>query len=146
MGRTFQHLNREWDVELTGMSHGVASGFPPNITSWGVQFKPVDDQSVEPFYGSIRSPDPAQLSDIDLRKSLESALVMKALEDPNWDWRTVKGVADDTGLPEDKVRELLESSTSVIRSSVPDKEGRSLYTTRQHYKRRRSFLDSLRTT
>jgi hypothetical protein len=146
VGRTFQHLNRTWDVELTGLSHGVASGFRPKITSWGVRFKPVDDPSVEPVYGSIGRPDPAQLSEDDLGKSLEPALVAKALEDPNWDWRTVKGVAHDTGLTEERVRELLESSMSVLRSSVPDKEGRSLYTTRQHYKRRRSFLDSLRTT
>jgi hypothetical protein len=146
VGRTFQHLNRAWDVELTGTSHGVASGFPPNTTSWGVRFKPVDDPSAEPVYGSIWRPDPTQLSEDDLRKSLESALVAKALEDPNWDWRTVKGVADDTGLTEERVRALLESSTSVLRSSVPDKKGRSLYTTRQHYKKRRSFLDSLRTT
>ncbi len=146
VGRTFQYLNRRWDVQLTGMSHGVGSGFLPNTSSWGVQFKPIDDQSVEPFYGSISSPDLTQLSDDDLRKSLESALVLKALEDPNWDWRTAKGVATDTGLPEERVRELLESSTPVMRSSVPDKEGRSLYTTRRHYKSRRSFLDSIRTT
>ncbi len=146
MGRTFQHLNRVWDVELTGTSHGVASGIQPNITSWGVWFKSIDDPSTGPVYGSISRPDPAQLLEDDLRKSLESALVAKALEDPHWDWRTVKGVANDTGLTEEKVRGLLESMTSVLRSSVPDKEGRSLYTTRQHYKKRRSFLDSLRTT
>jgi hypothetical protein len=144
VGRTFQHLNRTWDVELTGTSHGVASGFPPNTTSWGVWFKPADDPSAEPIYGSIWGPDPAQLAEDDLRKSLESALVAKALEDPKWDWPSVKGIAKDTGLPEERVRELLASSLSVLRSSVPDKEGRSLYTTRQHYKKRRTFLDSLR--
>jgi hypothetical protein len=115
------------------------------LTSWGVWFSRVDDKSAKPFYGSVLKSDLSELSDEDLRKSLESALVMKALEDPEWDWRTVAGVAEETGLPKGKVRELLESSTSVIRSSVPDNEGRSLYTTRQHYKARRSFLDSLRT-
>lgn len=146
MRRTFQHLNRTWDVGLTGTSHGVASGIPANTTSWGVWFTSADSPPAPPVYGSIWRPDLAQLSEDDLRKSLESALVENALEDPSWDWRTIKGVADDTGLPEEKVRELLESSRSVLRSSVPDKEGRSLYTTRQHYKRRRTFLDSLRAT
>jgi hypothetical protein len=145
MDRRFQHLNHEWRVELSGTSHGVASGISPKLTSWGVWFSRVDDKSAKPFFGSVLKSDLSKLSDEDLRKSLESALVMKALEDPEWDWRTVAGVAEETGLPEGKVRELLESSTSVIRSSVPDNEGRSLYTTREHYKARRSFLDSLRT-
>ena len=145
VGRRFRHLNREWDVELTGVSHGVSSGVPAKITSWGVWFRPTDDQSVEPFYGSISRPDPAELSDDDLRQSLETALVTKALEDPNWDWRTVRGVVQSTGLSEERVRELLESSTSMLRSILPGKGGKTLYTTRQHYKKRRSFLDSLRT-
>ena len=84
MGRTFQYLNREWNVELTGMSHAVASGFSPNTASWGVCFKPVDDPSAGPVYGSIWRPDLAQLSEDDVRRVLESALlVRKALEDPD---------------------------------------------------------------
>jgi hypothetical protein len=64
MGRTFQYLNREWSVEITGLWHKVAIG------RWAVQFKPVDDPSAEPVYGSIWRPDLAQLSDDDFRKSL----------------------------------------------------------------------------
>jgi hypothetical protein len=71
-------LNREWSVEITGLSHKVAIG------SWAVQFKPVDDPSAEPVYGSIWRPDLAQLSDDDFRKSLESALlIQKALDEPD---------------------------------------------------------------
>ena len=78
MGRTFRYLNREWSVEITGLSHKVATG------SWAVQFKPVDDLSAEPVCGSIWRPDLAQLSEDDFRKSLESALlVQKVLEDPD---------------------------------------------------------------
>jgi hypothetical protein len=78
MGRTFQYLNREWNIELTGLSHEVAAG------SWAVQFKPVDEPSAESVCGSIWLPDLAQLSEDDFRKSLESALlVQKALEDPD---------------------------------------------------------------
>ena len=146
MSRRFRHLNRAWDVELTGASHGVGFGFPPKVTSWGVWFRPADEPSADPFYGSIWRPNPAELSEDELRKCLEAALVIKALEDPNWDWRTVEGVAESTGLSEERVQEVLESSAAVIRSSVPDERGRPLYTTRKHYKNRRSFLDSLRTT
>ena len=146
MTRRFRHLNREWDVELTGASHGVGFGLPAKITSWGVWFRPADEPSADPFYGSIRRPDPAELSEDELGRCLEAALVLKALEDPDWDWRTVEGVAHSTGLPQQRVREVLESSAAVIRSSVHDKSGRPLYTTREHYKKRRSFFDSLRST
>jgi hypothetical protein len=74
-----QYLNREWNVDLTGMSHEVASGFSPNTAGWGVWLKPVDDASAEPVYGSIWLPDLAQLSEDDVRKSLESALLVRKL-------------------------------------------------------------------
>lgn len=147
MGRRFRHLDHDWDVELTGASHGVGFGFPPSITSWGVWFKRVDEPDAEAFYGSISKSDPADLSEDQLQRSLERALVLKALEDPNWDWRTTQGVAQSTGVSEDRVRQIVESSPGVvIRSQVPDEHGRALYASRRHYKRRRSFLDSLRTT
>lgn len=60
--------------------------------------------------------------------------VMRALEDPRYEWRTIEGVCQQTDLPPDKVREILESSSDIVRSSVPDELGRSLYTTRKHYR------------
>lgn len=146
MSRRFRHLNREWDVELTGAGHGVGFGFPAKITSWGVWFKPADEPSADPLYGSIRRSNLAELSEDELQRCLETALVLKALEDPNWDWRTVEGVAHSTGLPEERVQEVITKSAAVIRSSVPDERGRPLYTTRRHYRERRSFFDFLRST
>jgi hypothetical protein len=146
VSRRFEHLGRAWDVELTGASHGVGFGVPPKISSWGVWFRPADEPSAGLLYGSIRRPDPAELSEDELRKCLEAALVLKALEDPDWDWRTVEGVAQSTGLPVKRVQEVLESSAAVMRSSVPDERGRPLYTTREHYRKRRSFFDFLRST
>ncbi len=147
MSRRFRHLNREWDVELTGASHGVGFGFSPKITSWGVWFRPADEPSADPFYGSIRRPNPAELSEDELQRCLEAALVLKALEDPNWNWRTAEGVAHSAGLSEERVQEvIIESSAAVIRSSVPDERGRPLYTTRRHYRERRSFFEWFRST
>jgi hypothetical protein len=61
--------------------------------------------------------------------------VIDALEDPRYDWRTVESVAEQTGLSPSEVREILkESEHEVVRSSVPDESGRSLYTTRRHYR------------
>lgn len=74
-------------------------------------------------------------------------LVLKALEDSRWDWRTVDGVSRDTGLSPAEVIEILESSTDeVIRSRIGDRQGRTLYTTRRHYSATQSFLDKFRST
>ena len=77
----------------------------------------------------------------------EKDLILQALEDPKWDWRTVEGIARETGVPAEKVTEVLESAPEdVIRSTLPDKLGRSLYTTRRHYKKTQSFLNRFRST
>ncbi len=61
--------------------------------------------------------------------------VIDALEDPRFDWRTVEGVAEQTGVDPSMVRAILkESEHEIVRSSVPDESGRSLYTTRRHYR------------
>jgi hypothetical protein len=82
VSRAFQYLNAEWNAELTGMSHGVASGFPPDTTSWSVEFKPINDPLSEPVHGVIWKSDLTQLSDDDLRECLKVALA-KASKDPN---------------------------------------------------------------
>ena len=62
-------------------------------------------------------------------------IVVRALEDPNYEWRTIEGVAEQTGLEESNVRETLEElNGEIIRSSIPDQSGRALYTTRRHYR------------
>jgi len=62
-------------------------------------------------------------------------IVVRALEDPNYDWRTVEGIAEQTGLSASNVRQLLEElNGEIIRSSIPDESGRNLYTTRKHYR------------
>src|ERR1700682_4698259 len=62
-------------------------------------------------------------------------IVVRALEDPNYEWRTVEGVAEQTGLEEANGREALEElNGEIIRSSVPDESGRNLYTNRKHYR------------
>jgi hypothetical protein len=71
--------------------------------------------------------------------------VLRALENPEWEWRTVTGVAAETGLdPEEVVGILEESPDEVIRSEVPDARGRPLYTTRRHYRRTQNVLNRFR--
>jgi DNA-binding transcriptional regulator GbsR (MarR family) len=64
--------------------------------------------------------------------------VVAALEDARYEWRTVKGVVDQTGLSREEVLEALIKLIDeevVIRSTVPSERGEDLYTTREHYKR-----------
>lgn len=60
---------------------------------------------------------------------------IRGLEDGRYEWRTVEGVADQIGVPAAQVQEYLESlKQEVVRSSIPEEAGRSLYTTRKHYR------------
>ena len=153
MSRRFRHFDEDWEAEATGMGHGVGSVSRPPITSWGVAFRCISNPAKGPYYGRMATPDVGHLTEEELRKSLEDAitkvnksLVLRALEDPEWDWRTVQGVVRDTGLTEELITAILEASPDeVIRSRVPDARGRALYTTRRHYTSRRGFLDRFRT-
>jgi len=50
-------------------------------------------------------------------------LVFKALDDPEWGWRTVEGIAEDTGLKPTAVKAVLVQHTDLVRSSVSQKFG-----------------------
>src|SRR5438270_4654845 len=75
-----------------------------------------------------------------VRRSTRNEQVLKvkdALEAPDYNWRTVEGIAQDTGLDPATVKDAFKDlSSSLIRSSIPDKLGRPLYTTRDHYKKK----------
>ena len=74
--------------------------------------------------------------------------IIRALEDERYEWRTVDGVAEQIGIPAAQVQDILESlKQEIVRSSIPDEAGRSLYTTRKHYRDTHGlgarFLDAL---
>jgi len=55
--------------------------------------------------------------------------VLQALADEKWDFRTVDGIAKETGLPSDQVIRILQSYPEFVRRSpVRDRLGRSIYT------------------
>ena len=65
--------------------------------------------------------------------------VLNALEDDRYVWRTIDGIAKDTGLDSDTIWVILDDpATELLISSYPDERGRGLYTTRRHYKSKRS--------
>jgi len=72
--------------------------------------------------------------------------VVRALENPKYDWRTLDGISEETGIALDQVAMilgLLQNSGAVVRSSVPDKFGRPLFTTRNHYAKRQNLANRI---
>jgi hypothetical protein len=70
--------------------------------------------------------------------------VLHALENPRYDWRTLKGIAAETNLPEDEVSAIVDTLGSQVGIvSKIDRQNRRLFTTRDHYRTKRSTLDSL---
>ncbi len=54
--------------------------------------------------------------------------VLGALGNDKWDFRTVVGLVNETGLPPDAVQTVLDQSEAVRRSAVPGPAGQDLYT------------------
>jgi hypothetical protein len=70
--------------------------------------------------------------------------VLEALANPSFRWRTLTGVAKETGLPLEAVQlAVVQASDRVIRSSVKSADGRDLFTTRDHFKSRASLPERL---
>lgn len=72
--------------------------------------------------------------------------VVRALEHPKYDWRTIPGMVAETRLSPERVAEILaELGNRIVKTSA--KDGSSLYTTRKHYNRTttpvRQFFTSL---
>jgi hypothetical protein len=65
--------------------------------------------------------------------------VVQALENPDYDWRTPEGISQETDIDLHQVASILRFLPNVVQSSVPDKFGRALYTTREHYKKRQNI-------
>lgn len=71
-----------------------------------------------------------------MKKKEIQYLILGALEVSEFKWRTARGVAKDTNIPIQMVKEFLENSPATLRSKIPNKFGKLLYTTRNKYRRR----------
>jgi hypothetical protein len=49
--------------------------------------------------------------------------VFTALDDPRWGWRTIAGIADDTGVDRAVVKDILLKHRDLLRISVSEKLG-----------------------
>ncbi|MCG7867002.1 MAG: hypothetical protein N0E59_10735 [Candidatus Thiodiazotropha taylori] len=67
--------------------------------------------------------------------------IQKALENPKYKWRTVEGVAKETGLETVTVVSSLSNHNDlVIQSSIPSNTGADLFTTRDHYREKSTIF------
>ena len=71
--------------------------------------------------------------------------VMSALRNPNYVWRTVDGIARETGLDKRTVADVLRSTLAdvIVRNSATDDKGRFLFATRKRYLARRSLKNRI---
>lgn len=54
--------------------------------------------------------------------------VFKALANPEWDFRTVRGLINETGLSPTEIHKIFSSYPQLVRKSlVPSREGRDIY-------------------
>lgn len=81
------------------------------------------------------------LSDRSILSPQERRKIIEALEDDRYLWRTIDGIARDTGLPEATIEDALlqDDLVDAVAASYSDAKGRTLYTTRRHYQRKRPF-------
>jgi hypothetical protein len=75
--------------------------------------------------------------------------VVRALENPNYNWRTIEGISEETGIDPNQVAIILKflpNVMDVVQSSAPDKLGRPLFTTRNHYDKKQNILNRILST
>ena len=72
--------------------------------------------------------------------------VLEALADARWDFRTLQGISEETGLSEGQVQEILNGHPELVRkSAVPDRRGRELYTLKSRAVKGQEILAIMRT-
>ena len=74
----------------------------------------------------------------------EKRKVLKSLESPKFKWRTLRGVAQETGLDIATVEAVIsQKRDKIVRSSSYSTTGQELYTTRNHFNRTATPMEKL---
>lgn len=72
--------------------------------------------------------------------------IFEALSESKWDFRTIDGLAKSTKLSTPEVISIIEKNGNLIRkSSIPDANGRDLYTLKEKNIKKKEILNKLRT-
>lgn len=71
-------------------------------------------------------------------------LILDALADTRYKWRTPNGVASQVGVPEHEVLQVIADNTDrIVQSSIPSTDGSPLFTTREHFHQMSSPLEKI---
>ena len=73
-------------------------------------------------------------------------LIVNALGDTKWEYRTVEGITAETGLDQTVAGNFLESRKDIVwKSAIPDKQGRDLFTLNNRHSQSKEFWRNLST-
>ena len=133
--KRFRHLGQEWEAVGTGTGHGIDGPYPPPIDRWGVVFRSVSKPEQGDYRGVLSKGDPSAVDVAELRSVLEELLAIAAIDRSRFTWRTAEGIAKDTGIPLERVQDILEttSEADVLQSEQPNPQGHILFTTQDHF-------------
>lgn len=68
--------------------------------------------------------------------------IRKTLENPQYKWRTIEGIAKETGYGFITVVSSLSAHPDlVIKSTIPSTNGQDLFTTRDHYRQKSTLWE-----
>lgn len=70
-------------------------------------------------------------------------IVLEALEDRRYQWRTVAGIAAQLGVAAGDVEQILARIPVLIESTRCGPKGQRLFSTRNHYRRSHTFGERL---
>ena len=72
--------------------------------------------------------------------------IIRALGDNRWDYRTSKGIAEQTGLDMAFIDQFLNTRKDLVwKSAVPDRTGKELYTLKNRQSKIKDLLRNIRT-
>lgn len=70
--------------------------------------------------------------------------VRDALDDPHWDFRTVRGISRQTGLDGDRVKQLLDTHRSEVRQTL-SRRREPIYTLSSRPAKMREIISDVQT-
>ena len=118
------------------------------MTSFGTEraleksVPPLEGASAFPASGAL--PQSASAA-VEPPKEEAAQKIISALENPRYIWRTIGGISRETNIDPSVVAQILGQLPAeiIIESSMPDEEGRRLFTTRRHYKTKRGTINRI---
>ncbi len=100
MRKRFIYLGEQWEAVGDGTGHGanVGSDHYPDISHWGVEFRPVLDETVEALRGKISDMDPNAVGEEGLTRELERRIILREVRVSGGEGRTIPALSAAAGI------------------------------------------------